>query len=72
MPYKSSAQRGAFHLLAKSGKISARVVKEFDTASKGLKLPKRAKAKTAKAMGSTNRGLFKTAMKAKTKKKRKA
>ena len=43
MPYKSEAQRGKFHQLLKEGKISKKVVDEFDSASKGLKLPKKVK-----------------------------
>lgn len=39
MPYKSEAQRRYFHYAAKLGKIKASVVKEFDSASKGKKLP---------------------------------
>ena len=45
MPYKSKAQAAKFHILEKQGKISPKVVKEFDQASKGLKLPKRVKKK---------------------------
>lgn len=44
MPYKSDAQRGYFH--ANEGKkkgITKAVVKEYDEASKGLKLPKKVK-----------------------------
>lgn len=41
MPYASEAQRGKFHILEKQGKISPKVVKEFDKASAGKKLPKR-------------------------------
>jgi hypothetical protein len=41
MPYKSEAQRGKFHQLLKEGKISKKVVDEFDQASKGKKLPSR-------------------------------
>jgi len=41
MPYKSAAQRAKFHILEKQGKISPKVVDEFDQASKGLKLPKK-------------------------------
>ncbi len=46
MPYKSQAQAGYFH--ANEGKkkgITKKVVDEFDKASKGMKLPKRVKAK---------------------------
>lgn len=39
MPYKSTAQRGKFHILEKQGKISHATVKEYDKASKGMKLP---------------------------------
>ncbi len=38
MPYKSSAQRGYFH--ANKELIGAKVVKEFDEASKGQRLKK--------------------------------
>jgi hypothetical protein len=44
MPYKSEQQRKKFHVLQAQGKISPKVVKEFDQASKGLKLPKKLKA----------------------------
>ena len=47
MPYKSQAQRNYFHAAARRGEISQSVVKEFDRASKGKKLPKR-KRKTKK------------------------
>lgn len=43
MPYKSQAQRRKFHALENEGKISPKVVKEFDSASKGKKLPARVK-----------------------------
>ena len=45
MPYKSDAQRRKFHALEKRGKLSPKVVKEYDKASKGKKLPKRIKKK---------------------------
>lgn len=48
-PYKSEAQRKKFQELAKRGKISQKVVTEYDEASKGLKLPERVKAKEKKA-----------------------
>lgn len=38
-PYKSQAQRGKFHVLESQGKISPKVVDEFDKASKGKDLP---------------------------------
>lgn len=41
MPYKSKAQAAKFHVLEQQGKISPKVVAEFDRESKGLKLPKR-------------------------------
>lgn len=50
MPYKSEAQRKFFHTdTAKKKGISADTVKEFDEASKGMKLPKR-KEKAAKSI----------------------
>ena len=45
MPYKSKAQQAKFHVMEKQGKISPKVVKEFDQASKGKKLPKKVKQK---------------------------
>lgn len=45
MPYKSDAQRRKFHVLLKQGKISAKTVREFDNASKGIKLPKKVKSR---------------------------
>lgn len=41
MPYKSDAQRRAFHAKLRRGEISPAVVKEFDEASKGMDLPER-------------------------------
>lgn len=43
MPYKSEAQRAKFHAMQRRGEISPSVVKEFDQASKGLKLPRKVK-----------------------------
>lgn len=43
MPYVSQRQAGYFH--TRVNEIGAKTVKEFDKASKGKKLPKRAKAK---------------------------
>ena len=44
MPYKSAKQRAFFHTeTARKKGISPAVVNEFDQASKGVKLPKRAK-----------------------------
>lgn len=44
MPYRSAAQRRFFHSAgAKKAGITSAEVKEFDTASKGMKLPEKAK-----------------------------
>lgn len=44
MPYKSDAQRRFFHTdTAKKAGITSKEVSEFDKASKGMKLPKKAK-----------------------------
>lgn len=44
MPYKSKAQERFFHTAtAKKKGITPAMVKEFDTASKGKKLPRRVK-----------------------------
>lgn len=40
-PYASDAQRKKFHVLEEEGKIRPKVVKEFDEASKGKKLPEK-------------------------------
>lgn len=46
MPYASDAQRRFFHTATARRKgITVKVVKEFDQASKGKKLPARKKAK---------------------------
>lgn len=50
MPYKSKAQQAKFHELAKEGKISSKTVKEFDSASKGMKLPERVTPKKMKTL----------------------
>jgi hypothetical protein len=42
MPYKSLKQAGKFHEMEKRGEMKPSVVKEFDKASKGMKLPERA------------------------------
>lgn len=47
MPYKSNQQRKYFHWAEEQGKISPKVVKEFDQASKGKKLPKYSRTKKA-------------------------
>lgn len=42
MPYKSAAQRRFFHTpSAKKAGITAAEIKEFDSASKGMKLPEK-------------------------------
>jgi len=43
MPYASQAQRGMFHVMQKRGQISPWTVREFDKASKGMKLPEHVK-----------------------------
>lgn len=44
MPYKSNKQRKFFHTAtAQSEGITPKMVKEFDKASKGLKLPNKKK-----------------------------
>ena len=49
MPYKSQAQRRFFHSAgAKKAGITSKEVKEFDQASKGLKLPEKKKKKAVK------------------------
>jgi hypothetical protein len=46
MPYRSEAQRKFFHTVsAKAAGITPAMVKDFDTASKGMKLPKKVKKK---------------------------
>jgi hypothetical protein len=50
MPFKSAAQRGFFHSpSAKKAGITPSQVKEFDQASKGLKLPKKVGLRPPKA-----------------------
>ena len=41
MPYKSLAQERKFHAMLARGEIDAATVKEYDQASKGMKLPER-------------------------------
>jgi len=41
MPFKSEAQRRRLHQLADEGKFDKDKLKEFDEASKGMKLPER-------------------------------
>jgi hypothetical protein len=49
MPYTSRSQQRAFHAKLSRGEIKASTVKEFDKASKGLKLPERAHKKKTTA-----------------------
>ena len=49
MPYKSDAQRKKFHSLLAEGKISQKIVDEFDKASSGMKLPEHAPKKSSSA-----------------------
>lgn len=51
MPYKSKAQERKLNLMAKQGKISQKVVDEFNAASKGLKLPERVEKKAKSKKG---------------------
>ena len=46
MPYSSEKQRAFFHTPTGLKKIGFKKVKEFDRASKGLKLPKRSGGST--------------------------
>ena len=48
MPYKSQIQRRYFHAALAAGKIMPETVAEFDKASEGMKLPKKAGSKTTK------------------------
>ena len=41
MPYASNAQRKFFHAAAERGDIDKSTVKEYDKASKGMKLPEK-------------------------------
>jgi len=51
MPYKSDAQRKFFHTdTAKKKGITSAVVKEFDQASKGMKLPEKVTTKHGYSM----------------------
>lgn len=47
MPYKSQAQKAKFKQMEKEGKIKSSTVREFDDASKGLKLPKKVSVEKA-------------------------
>jgi hypothetical protein len=52
VPYKSDAQRRFFHTAtARKQGISAATVKEFDQASKGMKLPEKKKKRGLKHVG---------------------
>jgi hypothetical protein len=50
MPYRSAAQRRKFHAMLARGEISPAVVREYDRASKGKKLPERVKGKKIMAV----------------------
>jgi hypothetical protein len=45
MPYKSDAQRRAFHAMLARGEIDKATVDEFDASSEGMALPERVKVK---------------------------
>ncbi len=45
LPYKSDAQRRKFHAMLKRGEVSQATVRHWDKASKGKRLPERAKRK---------------------------
>ena len=45
MPYKSKAQQGFFHANVGKKGITKSMVSEYDSASKGMKLPKRTHVK---------------------------
>ena len=45
MPYRSDAQRRYFHYALSKGKLPADLVKEYDDASRGMKLPEKAPKK---------------------------
>lgn len=45
MPYASKAQRGLFHVMAARGEMPAKMVAEWDRASKGKKLPDHVRSK---------------------------
>lgn len=52
MPFKSEAQRKKMNMLAAQGKIKQSVVDEFNSASKGMKLPERITPKKIKPIKS--------------------
>ena len=53
MPYKSNAQRKYFHAAEARGEVPAKVVKEFDRASKGKKLPEKKKRSKAEQIANS-------------------
>lgn len=60
MPYVSDAQRKFFHTAtAKKKGITAKVVKEFDSASKGMKLPKKKGKKDGRSYEKVKKAVFK-------------
>lgn len=57
MPYRSDAQRRFFHTnSAKKAGITSEQVKEFDSASKGMKLPEYHKEAKKKALNKMSKG----------------
>ena len=48
MPYKSVKQAHKFHQLLKEGKISAKIVREYDKATDFSRLPQKVKKKKKK------------------------
>ena len=57
MPYVSDKQRKFFHTNTAKGKgITAKVVKEFDQASKGMDLPEKASENKHRTMKDTRHG----------------
>lgn len=58
MPYKSDAQRRKFHALEAEGKLSPSVVKEYDKASKGKKLPEKVKPRSTDDLRKISREKF--------------
>ena len=64
MPYKSLKQEHMFHYLESKGKISPKVVDEWDAASKGKTLPR--KVKKMSSGGNVNLGAVLQAMYKKT------
>jgi len=47
MPFKSKSQRRKFYAMMNKGEISKKTVDEWETATKGKKLPEKVKKKKA-------------------------